>query len=82
MTEITSKPIKYVIGGLHMAHATNKRMKSTIEFLKKLNDYEFSLTLFPIHCSGKEIIWEIKKLQDLSLSAFDTSVGTKFVFSS
>ncbi len=77
---ISDKPISHVIGGFHMASASDERIVSTIEYLQNLELYKNTLYLFPIHCTGKRFLDEVKKNTDETIKAFDASVGTKFVF--
>ncbi|MFX1410496.1 MAG: MBL fold metallo-hydrolase [Promethearchaeota archaeon] len=76
--KLTNKPITYIIGGLHMAGASDKRIKNTIEYLKRFQEYKESLYMFPIHCSGEKFIKAIEKENLPQIKAFNTSVGTKF----
>ncbi|MHA1724451.1 MAG: MBL fold metallo-hydrolase [Promethearchaeota archaeon] len=81
VNQITSKPITHIIGGFHMASATEERMNKTIDYLQSVQTPDNRLYLFPIHCSGANIL---KKLNELTSSrrirAFNLSVGTKFIF--
>lgn len=77
---ITDKPISHIIGGFHMANASNQRIKKTIEYLKSFQKYENPLYLFPLHCSGEKILFELIKTNSPDLKAFNMSVGTVFNF--
>lgn len=77
---ITKKPISHIIGGFHMASATDKRVKKTIDYLKTFQQYEEPLYLFPIHCTGEYFLREVQALKDPKLRAYDPSVGTIFNF--
>ncbi len=48
---LTQKPITHIIGGFHLANATNIRIKKTIDYLKKFQESDNLLYLFPIHCT-------------------------------
>jgi 7,8-dihydropterin-6-yl-methyl-4-(beta-D-ribofuranosyl)aminobenzene 5'-phosphate synthase len=77
---ISKKPISHIIGGFHMASASDERIASTIDYLNNLEKYNDTLYLFPIHCTGKTFLEEVNKQTDESIQAFDASVGTKFIF--
>jgi 7,8-dihydropterin-6-yl-methyl-4-(beta-D-ribofuranosyl)aminobenzene 5'-phosphate synthase len=74
------KPISHIIGGFHMANATNVRIKQTIEYLKTFQKHENTLFLFPLHCSGQKFLFELIKLNSPRFKAFNVSVGTVFNF--
>ncbi len=76
--EKIKKPISHIIGGFHMADASDDRIKKTIEYLKSFQEYNKTLHLFPIHCSGDKFIQEINKLSSPKLKAFNASNGTIF----
>ncbi|MFX1314710.1 MAG: MBL fold metallo-hydrolase [Promethearchaeota archaeon] len=76
--KLTDKPLRYIIGGLHMAGASDERITNTIEYLKTFQEYKESLYIFPIHCSGEKFIKAIEKENIPKIRAFNTSVGTKF----
>ncbi|MEJ2251351.1 MAG: MBL fold metallo-hydrolase [Candidatus Lokiarchaeota archaeon] len=78
---LTKKPITFIIGGLHMANATESRIKTTVNYLKGLTSEFGTINLFPIHCSGHKIIERINAFQNPNLIAHNASVGTKFSFS-
>ncbi len=79
--QITSKPITHVIGGFHMATATEERMKKTNAYLQSLQDKDIPLYLFPIHCSGTNFLQKINELpSSRKIRAWNLSVGTKFIF--
>ena len=77
---ITDKPISHIIGGFHMANASDIRIKKTIEYLKSFQKYEKPLFLFPLHCSGQKFLFELIKANSPNLKAFNASVGTVFNF--
>ena len=77
---ITDKPISHIIGGFHMANASNQRIKKTIEYLTSFQIYEYPLYLFPLHCSGEKFLYELVKTNNPDLKAFNMSVGTVFNF--
>ncbi|MHA1148959.1 MAG: MBL fold metallo-hydrolase [Promethearchaeota archaeon] len=77
---LTKKPISHIIGGFHMASATDKRVKNTIQYLKNFQEYSDTLYLFPIHCTGEYFLREVQVLKDSKLKAYDLSVGTIFNF--
>ena len=76
--DLTNKPITHIIGGLHMAGASDERIKNTIEYLTTFQEYKEPLYMFPIHCSGEKFIKAIEKENNPQIKAFNTSVGTKF----
>jgi 7,8-dihydropterin-6-yl-methyl-4-(beta-D-ribofuranosyl)aminobenzene 5'-phosphate synthase len=77
---ITAKPISHIIGGFHLANATNQRIKTTIEYLNSFQDYNKPLFLFPIHCSGNKFLFELKRANYSNFKAYNASVGTIFEF--
>lgn len=77
---IINKPISHIIGGLHMASASDKRIKTTIKYLQTFQEFDNNLYIFPIHCSGDKIIREINKIKNPLIKAFNLSVGTVFTF--
>jgi len=77
---LSTKPISHILGGFHMASATDKRVKRTIEYLKTFQEYDDPLYLFPIHCTGEYFLREVQALKDPKLKAYDPSVGTIFNF--
>ena len=77
---ITDKPISHIIGGFHMANASDIRIIKTIEYLKSFQKYEKPLFLFPLHCSGQKFLFELIKANSPNLKAFNASVGTVFNF--
>ena len=76
----SEKPISHIIGGFHMAAASEKRIRVTIDYLNTLNIFDDALYLFPIHCSGEKIIEMVNKTGSRRIKAFNTSVGTTFCF--
>ncbi|TFF99915.1 MAG: MBL fold metallo-hydrolase [Promethearchaeota archaeon] len=77
---ISNKPISHIIGGFHMASASDERIKTTVEYVKNLDLFKEKLFLFPIHCTGDKFLREVNRNTDETIQAFDASVGTKFVF--
>ena len=77
---ITTKPISHIIGGFHLANATDQRIKTTIEYLKSFQDYDKPIYLFPIHCSGNKFLFELKRSNYSNLKTYNASVGTIFEF--
>jgi len=77
---LTNKPISHIIGGFHMANASDQRIKKTIEYLKSFQKYENPLYLFPLHCSGEKFLFELIKANSSDLKAFNMSVGIVFSF--
>jgi 7,8-dihydropterin-6-yl-methyl-4-(beta-D-ribofuranosyl)aminobenzene 5'-phosphate synthase len=78
--KISDKPISHIIGGFHMANASNERMIETIEYLRKFQNYQKTLYIFPIHCSGHRFVDELNKIKFPDIKAFDVSVGTILIF--
>ncbi len=74
----SEKPISHIIGGFHMASASDERIRVTIDYLSTLKIFDDTLYLFPIHCSGEKIIEMVNKTSDRRIKAFNTSVGTTF----
>ncbi|MHA1458655.1 MAG: MBL fold metallo-hydrolase [Promethearchaeota archaeon] len=74
----SDKPISHIIGGFHMASASDERIRVTIDYLSTLKIFDDMLYLFPIHCSGEKIIEMVNKRSDRRIKAFNTSVGTTF----
>ncbi len=73
---LTNKPISHIIGGFHMASASNNRIERTIEYFNHLQIEK--VDLFPIHCSGQNFIDAIEKAKIPGIRAFNISVGTTF----
>ena len=76
----SSKPISHIIGGFHMASASDRRIKITLEYLQSLDMFNDALYLFPIHCSGDKFVNLANTLGNGRIKAFNTSVGTVFNF--
>ena len=76
----SEKPISHIIGGFHMAAASEERIRVTIDYLNRLKIFDDALYLFPIHCSGDKIIKMVNKTSDRRIKAFNASVGTIFYF--
>ena len=80
--DLFTKPITHIIGGFHMANASRDLVDFTLNYLKKLDNQKENLYLFPIHCSGEQIIEAINRAQFEKIHAFNASVGTVFKFDS
>lgn len=78
--KITNRPISHIIGGLHLAGASDYRIKTTIKYLSTFQEFDNILYIFPIHCSGDRIIREINKIKIPLIKAFNLSVGTVLTF--
>ena len=76
----SSKPISHIIGGFHMAGASDKRIRITLEYLNSQNMFKNTLYLFPIHCSGEKFIEMANTTSNNRIKAFNPSVGTTFYF--
>ncbi len=76
----SEKPISHIIGGFHMASASDERIRVTLDYLNSLKMFDDTLYLFPIHCSGEKIIERVNKTSDGRIKAFNPSVGTIFKF--
>ena len=76
----SEKPISHIIGGFHMASASDERIRVTLDYLNSLKMFDDTLYLFPIHCSGEKIIERVNKTSDRRIKAFNPSVGTIFKF--
>ncbi|TXT61635.1 MAG: putative Metal-dependent hydrolases of the beta-lactamase superfamily II [Promethearchaeota archaeon] len=77
--EISKKPISHIIGGFHMASASENRQKKTIKYLETFQNQE-QLCLFPIHCTGEEFIHQILEKGSPHLLFYNISVGTTLSF--
>ncbi len=75
---LTNKPVSHIIGGFHMASASNNRIEKTMEYFNELQIEK--IDLFPIHCSGQNFINAIEKAKMPGIRAFNISVGTTFNF--
>jgi len=76
----SKKLISHIIGGFHMAVASEERINLTIDYLSTLNKSDDTLYLFPIHCSGEKIIEKVNRTSNSRINAFNPSVGTIFYF--
>jgi len=76
----SNKPISHIIGGFHMASASDKRINITLEYLNSLEMFNNTLYLFPIHCSGEKFIKMANTRGNGRIKALNPSVGTKFYF--
>jgi metal-dependent hydrolase (beta-lactamase superfamily II) len=77
----SKKPISHIIGGFHMANASDKRINTTLDYLLSLEMFSDILYLFPIHCSGEKFINMANAKGNGRIKAFNLSVGTAFNFS-
>jgi len=77
---LVNKPISHIIGGFHMASATENRIQKTLDYLKSFQEYDETLYLFPIHCTGEKFINELNKANIPKIEVFNPSVGTVFNF--
>jgi 7,8-dihydropterin-6-yl-methyl-4-(beta-D-ribofuranosyl)aminobenzene 5'-phosphate synthase len=76
----SNKPISHIIGGFHMAAASEERIRNTIDYLNTLDKFDDMLYIFPIHCSVEKIIELVNKTSNSRIKAFNASVGTIFNF--
>ncbi len=76
----SNKPISHIIGGFHMAGASDKRIRISLEYLNSLNIFNNTIYLFPIHCSGEKFRQLTKDYESAGIKCYDVSVGTKFCF--
>jgi len=51
------EPIHAVIGGMHLERATPQRLQWTLDYFKALDIKQ----IIPLHCTGQEVIWQMKK---------------------
>lgn len=75
---ISEKPVSHIIGGFHMASASNDRMKATIDYLKDFQEYNEVLYLFPIHCTGERFFSYLNNANLPNIKCYNASVGTVF----
>ncbi|MFX0070264.1 MAG: MBL fold metallo-hydrolase [Candidatus Hermodarchaeota archaeon] len=78
--DLTDKPISHIIGGFHMASASNQRITATVDYIRTFQNYHKPLYLFPIHCTGAKFVQRINTIKFPEIKAFDCSVGTVFRF--
>lgn len=76
----SNKSISHIIGGFHMAAASEEKIRVTIDYLNTQIIFDDTLYIFPIHCSGEKIIKMVNKTSNSRIKAFNTSVGTIFYF--
>ena len=76
----SDKPITHIIGGFHMASASDKRIRITLDYLNSLEMFNDTLYLFPIHCSGEKFVKIANTPNYDKIHAFNVSVGTTFSF--
>ncbi|MBY8982920.1 MAG: MBL fold metallo-hydrolase [Candidatus Lokiarchaeota archaeon] len=84
---ISNKTISHIIGGFHMVNASDYRINNTIEYLANFQQKENDLFLFPMHCTGDRFLNNFllknrDQEKETRISAFNVSVGTKFIFQS
>jgi metal-dependent hydrolase (beta-lactamase superfamily II) len=77
---LIDKPISHIIGGFHMANASDERIQETVEYLRTFQTNNGVLYLFPIHCSGEKFVHAINRIKIPIIKAFNPSVGTIFNF--
>ena len=77
---ITNKPVSHIIGGIHMARATDQRILNTLDYLDKMEKYRNEVFVFPMHCSGEKFRQLAKDYESAGIKCYDVSVGTKFCF--
>jgi 7,8-dihydropterin-6-yl-methyl-4-(beta-D-ribofuranosyl)aminobenzene 5'-phosphate synthase len=78
--ELSDKPVSHIIGGFHMASASEDKIRNTIGYLRTFQDYDYPLFIFPIHCSGDNFIRKINQIKTPIIKAYNCSVGTVFNF--
>ena len=78
--QLSDKPISHIIGGFHMASASEERITNTIGYLRSFQDYDYPLYIFPIHCTGEKFLRKINQIKYPIIKAFNCSVGTVFNF--
>ncbi len=77
---MSKKRITCLIGGFHMAGASEQRINKTLEYLKTFQDNDEDLYLFPIHCTGERFLSLLQNEKNQKWKAFNASVGTVFTF--
>ncbi|NVM45993.1 MAG: MBL fold metallo-hydrolase [Candidatus Lokiarchaeota archaeon] len=77
---ITDKSVSHIIGGIHLARATDQRILNTLDYLDKMEKYRNEVFVFPMHCSGEKFRQLAKDYESAGIYCFDVSVGTKFNF--
>ena len=77
---ITNKPVSHIIGGIHMARATDHRILNTLDYLDKMEKYRNEVFVFPMHCSGEKFKQLAKDYESAGIKCYDVSVGTNFCF--
>ncbi len=77
---ITNKPVSHILGGIHMARASDKRILNTLDYLVNMEKYRNELSVFPMHCSGEKFRQLAKDYESAGIKCYDASVGTKFNF--
>ena len=77
---ISKKPVSHIIGGIHLAGATDQRILSTLNYLDKTEKHVNKLFVFPIHCSGEKFRKLAKDYESAGIHCYDVSVGTIFNF--
>ena len=77
---ISNKPVSHIIGGIHMAGASDQRILNTLDFLEKMDKYRNEVFVFPMHCSGEKFKRLATNYEGAGIKCYDVSVGTKFNF--
>ena len=77
---ISNKPVSHIIGGIHMAGASDQRILNTLDYLKKMDKYRNEVFVFPMHCSGEKFKKLATNYESAGIKCYDVSVGTKFNF--
>ena len=77
---LSNKPVSHIIGGIHLARATDRRILNTLDYLDRMEKYEDKVLVFPMHCSGEKVRQLAKDYESTGIYCFDASVGTKFNF--
>ncbi len=77
---ISKKPVSHIIGGIHLAGATDQRILSTLNYLDKIEKHVNEIFVFPMHCSGEKFRKLAKDYESAGIHCYDVSVGTIFNF--
>ncbi|MFW9774029.1 MAG: MBL fold metallo-hydrolase, partial [Candidatus Thorarchaeota archaeon] len=77
---LSNKPASHIIGGVHLARATDQRILNTLEYLDRMEKYENKVFVFPMHCSGEKVRQFAEKYENVGIHCYDVSVGTAFHF--
>ncbi len=81
----TKKPITHIIGGFHLASATDYKINNTLEYLETFQKELNELFLFPMHCTGESFNYNYvlkakNSKEKMKSKLFMASVGTQFIF--